>query len=77
MDIKVNGNTVSISLSKDEGHIDQTYIEKAFKHWEYLKGYRKGYSKKRKAKNVAIKEALKKRGVDVEALEKEAVKSLK
>jgi predicted GNAT family acetyltransferase len=77
MDIKVNGNTVTITTSKDEDPLDRTYIEKAFKHWEYLKTYRKGYSKKRKAKNMAVKEALRKKGVDVEALEKEAVKSLK
>lgn len=77
MDIKKNGSVVTISLQKDEDHIDVEYIEKSFKHWDYLKTYRKGYSQKRKAKLTAVREALKRKGVDVEALEKEALQSLK
>ncbi len=77
MNIVKNGSTVTITLQKDEDHIDVDYIEKSFKHWDYLKNYRKGYSQKRKAKLTAVREALKKKGVDVEALEKEALKSLK
>jgi hypothetical protein len=77
MDIQKNGSTITINVSPDEDHIDVKYVEKAFKHWDYLKQYRKGYSKKRKAKNVAIRAALEKKGVDVKELEKEAVKKMK
>ncbi len=75
MKITKNGLTFVISGQGEE--VDAEYIEKAFKHWEYLRTYRKGYSKKRKAKLEAVKAALKAKGVDVEALEKEALKSLK
>lgn len=76
MKVVKNGSQITISLEKDESHIDVEYIEKSFKHWDYLKTYRKGYSQKRKIKLNAVREALEKRGVDVKAIEKEALESL-
>jgi hypothetical protein len=75
MKISKNGSVISINTEGDDT-IDVSYVEKAFKHWDYLKTYRKGYSKKRKAKNAAVRNALEKKGVDVEKLEKEAVAKL-
>lgn len=75
MIITKKGSTVTVTDVSEE--VDVEYVEKAFKHWDYLRTYRKGYSKKRKAKLEAVKAALKAKGVDVEALEKEALASLK
>lgn len=74
MEISKNGSTIQIS--KVEDHMDEQFMEKAIHHWEYLRGYRKSYSKKRKAKLIAVRAALKGKGVDVVALEKEALKNM-
>lgn len=49
------------------------WLERAIEHQLYLDTYRKQYSKTRRAKVQAIRQALESKGVDVKKLEAEAV----
>lgn len=49
------------------------WLEKAVNHQLYLDTYRKQYSRTKRAKVQAIRQALESKGVDVKKLEAEAV----
>lgn len=53
--------------------LDATQVTKALEYRDYLLDYRKGYSHRKRAKINAYRDELKRRGIDVEKLEKDAV----